>query len=151
MSHTVWLIQYDSFSMKSVTLWLSTSVPYRPYDNTGQMGSGNNNFEFIKSAVKTWCRLDSERGHARVRRLPSYRCFYLLCIYYGILIFSNLNQLTRYLRRCEVVVDKEKPLLNPKTETEWFSLFSRRPTYVLGGGLMLVENCNITVKERKNW
>ena len=61
------------------------------------------------------------------------------------------NNLTRYFRRCEVVVDKEKPLLNPKTETEWFSLFSRRPTYVLGGGLMLVENCNITVKERKNW
>ena len=55
-----------------------------------------------------------------------------------------------YFRRCEVVVDKEKPLMNPKTENEWFSLFSRRPTYVLGGGLMLVENCNITVKERKN-
>ena len=49
-----------------------------------------------------------------------------------------------------MVVDKEKPLLNPKTENEWFRLFSRRPTYVLGGGLMLVENCNITVKERKN-
>jgi len=54
------------------------------------------------------------------------------------------------LQRCEVVVDPEKPLLIPKTENEWFSLFSRRPTYELGGGLMLVENINVIVKERKN-
>ena len=57
--------------------------------------------------------------------------------------------ITRSFSRCEVVVDPENPLLNPKTEAEWFSLFSRRPTYELGGGLMLVENINIIVKERR--
>ena len=60
----------------------------------------------------------------------------------------NLNL---WFRKCEVVADPEKPLLTPKTENEWFSLFSRRPTYELGGGLMLVENINVIVKERKNW
>ena len=59
--------------------------------------------------------------------------------------------ITRSFSRCEVVVDPKNPLLNPKTEAEWFSLFSRRPTYELGGGLMLVENINIIVKERKQW
>ena len=61
---------------------------------------------------------------------------------------ANLNL---WFRKCEVVVDPEKPLLIPKTENEWLSLFSRRPTYELGGGLMLLENMNVIVKERKNW
>ena len=40
--------------------------------------------------------------------------------------------------------------MSSKDEKEWFSLFSRRPTYELGGGLMLVENINVIVKEREN-
>ena len=47
-------------------------------------------------------------------------------------------------------MDPERPLSQPKTEQEWFDLYSRRPTYELGGGLMLVENINVIVKERKN-
>lgn len=62
-----------------------------------------------------------------------------------ILLFS-----VHLLRRCEVVVDPERPLLQPETEQEWFDLYSRRPTYELGGGLMLVENINVIVKERNN-
>jgi|ERR1719284_684572 len=62
-----------------------------------------------------------------------------------ILLFS-----AHVLKRCEIVMDPERPLLQPKTEQEWFDLYSRRPTYELGGGLMLVENINVIVKERKN-
>lgn len=61
-----------------------------------------------------------------------------------------LSDFILYFRRCEVVMDPERPLLQPKTEQEWFDLYSRRPTYELGGGLMLVENINVIVKERKN-
>ena len=100
------------------------------------------------------------KGHVRVKPLQNFKCFYLLFIYYSKFIKTSLNQFfaTFYvtcskiniLRKCEIVVDPEKPLVNPKTEAEWFNLFSRRPTYELGGGLMLVKNFNVVVKERKN-
>ena len=47
-------------------------------------------------------------------------------------------------------MDPEQPLLNPKTEEEWFSLFSKRPTYVKLGSFMIVENTRVTVTKRKN-
>ena len=53
-------------------------------------------------------------------------------------------------RKCDVEMDPKNPLLIPSNEQEWFNLFSRRPTYEFQGGFMVVENCNIIVKERKN-
>ena len=46
-------------------------------------------------------------------------------------------------------MDPEHPLLNPKTEEEWLSLFSRRPTHAPQGGFMFVKNLRITVSERE--
>ena len=46
-------------------------------------------------------------------------------------------------------MDPSQPLLNPKTAEEWFSLFSKRPTYEYQGGVMLVENTRITVSKRQ--
>ena len=53
-------------------------------------------------------------------------------------------------RQCNIDMDPEQPLLNPKTEEEWFSLFSKRPTYVYLGSFMMVENTRVTVTQRKN-
>ena len=53
-------------------------------------------------------------------------------------------------RRCNIGMDPDQPLLNPKTEEEWFSLFSRRPTYAYQGAFMIVENTRVTVTKRKN-
>ena len=52
-------------------------------------------------------------------------------------------------RRCNIRMDPNQPLLNPKTEEEWFSLFSRRPTYAYQGGFLLVENTRVTVSKRQ--
>ena len=52
-------------------------------------------------------------------------------------------------RRCDIKMDPSQPLLNPKTAEEWFSLFSKRPTYEYQGGVMLVENTRITVSKRQ--
>ena len=45
-------------------------------------------------------------------------------------------------------MDPNNPLLNPKNEEEWFSLFSKRPTYAYQGGFLVVENTKITVTKR---
>ena len=47
-------------------------------------------------------------------------------------------------------MDPNNPLLNPKTEEEWYTLFSKIPTYAPQGGFMLVENTRITVIKREN-
>ena len=47
-------------------------------------------------------------------------------------------------------MDPEHPLLNPKTEEEWLSLFSRRPTTAFLGTFMIVENTRVTVTQREN-
>ena len=47
-------------------------------------------------------------------------------------------------------MDPDQPLLKPKTEEEWFSLFSRRPTYEFLGSFMMVENTRVTVTKRIN-
>ena len=52
-------------------------------------------------------------------------------------------------RRCNIKMDPKYPLLNPKTEEEWFSLFSRRPTYAPQGAFMVLKNLRITVSERE--
>ena len=46
-------------------------------------------------------------------------------------------------------MDPEHPLLNPKTEEEWLSLFSRRPTHETQGAFMVVKNLRVTVSERE--
>ena len=51
--------------------------------------------------------------------------------------------------RCNINMDPEHPLLNPKTEEEWFSLFSRRPTYAPQGAFMVLKNLRISVSERE--
>ena len=96
-----------------------------------------------------------EKDLVQVPQSLNFKFFYFLFICYGTPFFPwnvvlTLFQPFLYFRRCEVVVDPERPLLQPKTEQEWFDLYSRRPTYELGGGLMLVENINVIVKERNN-
>ena len=46
-------------------------------------------------------------------------------------------------------MDLEQPPLNPKTEEEWLTLFSRRPTHAPQGAFMFLNNRRITVSERR--
>ena len=65
------------------------------------------------------------------------------------LVFYSPEFSSSLFRRCHIKMDPNNPLLNPKTEEEWYTLFSKIPTYAPQGGFMLVENTRITVTKRE--